>query len=228
MSAIFFDTETTQLDEPEVLGWAYAKIDDFSDLSPAAPNIPISWGFCGSFKPSTFGALAVHHILPTETETLPPFEPSVLPKVDYYIGHNVDFDMKAARQEGKTICTLALARECFASCDSHTQSALMYFLTPREQWSDLRFRLRNAHDAAADVGFGLHILKRLVEVTAAKSFEELHLLSEEARVPKIMPFGKHKGLAMSKVDRGYRMWYMKQKDKDPYILEAFKRYPAET
>lgn len=40
-----------------------------------------------------------------------------------------------------------------------------------------------------------------------------------------MAFGKFKGQPVSAVDNGWRGWYRKQTDPDPYLLKAFDRYP---
>jgi len=57
-----------------------------------------------------------------------------------------------------------------------------------------------------------------MEVTPT-NFEELWEVSELARKPKYMTFGKYKGKLVSEIDRGYRTWLPKQ-DIDPYLRIA--------
>ena len=59
-----------------------------------------------------------------------------------------------------------------------------------------------------------------------RTFDELWAWSEDARIPSIMPFGQFQGQPISAVDKGYRAWYHRQPDPDPYILMAFARYKA--
>lgn len=223
--AVIFDTEATGTEEDaQVIQWAAAEVEivngDLAFLDWQGRD-------CSHTVPMTFGALATHHILPEDLAHCDPFDPTEVPEAPYFVGHNVDFDMKFLnRPNVKHICTLALSRKYFPKCDSHSQTALMYYTVPHEDWRELQELLQSAHDASADIGFCAHILDQIIKITGAKTFEELYLLSEEARVPEFMTFGKHKGKHMSEVDAGYRGWYMKQPDTDPYVLEAFRRYPC--
>jgi len=51
-------------------------------------------------------------------------------------------------------------------------------------------------------------------------FEPLYQLSEIARIPTIMPFGKHKGDDISKLPVSYKRWLLDQPDVDPYLRKA--------
>ena len=62
-----------------------------------------------------------------------------------------------------------------------------------------------------------------INIATPEGLERLWAESEEARIPKIMTFGKFKDEPVSKVDRGYANWYRRQPDPDPYLLEAFRR-----
>jgi len=87
-----------------------------------------------------------------------------------------------------------------------------------------RLDLRGAHSAAADVRFCHKVLLAIIEQLEIESLGTLWQASEEARIPKIMTFGKHKGKPVSEVDAGYIQWYRRQPDTDPYLLMAFSRY----
>lgn len=223
MDAIILDTETTtNKDTPE----RALEVIELAWLPYEYPST-LGEGVVRRYKPrtpATFGATAVHHILPQELEGCPPSSSARadLPAADYWIGHNIDFDWKAlGSPKVRRICTLALARSLWPDCDSHTLSATMYFLFGANE--DIRNRLRNAHSALADCEFVSDILGAVSRITKASSLEALWELSEEARVPKTMTFGKFAGQPISAVDRGYASWYNKQADPDPYIIEAFRR-----
>lgn len=226
MPTYIIDTETLDKNDPEVIELAKLEVhiaknavafDRCPEVSLYKPNSRIK-----------FGAMATHHILPSDLDGLSPYpgwgdaEPDL-----YLIGHNVDFDWRAVGEpECKRICTLALARYLWPEFDSHTLSALMYALSSNLEAT--RDALRYAHSAGADVGFTAqllsHILKALPDV---HSVEDLHFASENARIPRVMPFGKFAGKPISAVDNGYRSWYQRQEDQDPYLLAAFRAFPYE-
>ena len=218
MRAYIIDTETTGIDPCEVIELAVMPIE--ADLSPGG------WVMCERFRPEgeiTFGAMAAHHILPQELGDKRPTRMAKLPEdLEYMIGHNVDFDWKALGSPNvKRIDTLALARKLWPECDSHSQSALMYFLFgPRH---DIRDKLRNAHSAEVDVEICSMILERICEALHVSDIETLYEESEEARIPTTMPFGKHKGQPISEVPKSYADWYRRQDNPDPFIIEAFRR-----
>jgi exodeoxyribonuclease X len=142
--------------------------------------------------------------------------------VSYIIGHNVDFDWEViGRPEIKRICTLALARKLWPDLDSHTQSALLYFL----ERNSAREQLRNAHSALTDVGICAVILDHICQQLNVKTIEDLYTESEKARIPTTMPFGKHKGEKISEIPNYYKAWLLEQSGLDPYLKKALKRVP---
>jgi exodeoxyribonuclease X len=216
MIALIADTETTGTDPSadEVIELAY---------KPAG----LEGMFHERFKPSksiSWGAMSSHHILFSDLDGCrdSAHAPASLPPCDYLIGHNVDFDWKMLGEPNcKRICTLAMSRELWPEADSHKLGAMMYFVlgaTP-----ETRSLVRSAHSAVEDVLMCEKLLERIAAVTKLSSMADLYTFSEEARIPKIMSFGKHKGNPVSSVDRGYANWYRKQPDTDPYLLEAFRR-----
>lgn len=220
--ALIIDTETNGVVEPMEaieLAWMEMGAEQSNLWTPGNSHVE-------RFKPTqplSYGALAVHHILPEELEACPPAADAKLPFTpDYIIGHNVDFDWKVlGKPPCKRICTLALSRATYESCDSHTQSAMYYFLNGAN--SNTRTALKEAHSAAADIMFCFNILTHLIAKLHPRNIEQLWELSEEARIPRLMPFGKHKGLPIRDIDAGYKAWYRKQADADPYILMAMSR-----
>ena len=219
--AIILDTETTTNKETpdrplEVVELAWMPL--------ATPGE----GFRQLYKPTmpcTFGATAVHHILPEELLDQPPSSqaPDDLPLATFWIGHNVDFDWKAlgSPRGPRRICTLALSRALWPECDAHTLSAMMYFTNGAN--AATRDRLRGAHAATADCEFVLDLLAAITHKTGISSLHELWELSEEARIPKTWAFGKFAGEPITAADRGYALWYSRRPDPDPYYLVALRR-----
>ncbi|MNO08895.1 hypothetical protein D3C81_2317810 [compost metagenome] len=56
-----------------------------------------------------------------------------------------------------------------------------------------------------------------------EDWDELWAISEEARIPTIIGFGKHKGTAIADLPSDYRSWLLKQNDLDPYVRAALSR-----
>lgn len=222
MLAVIFDTETTgvlkkDLPPPDVIELAWVELDPNFDR---VENIS-----CERFKPAQpiqLGALATHHILESDLTHCQPSSEARIPQADYLVGHNVDFDWEVlGKPPGRRICTLALSRSLWPELDSHTQTAMFYQLHGKNTLS--RDVVKNAHSALHDVAMCHQILKAIVEKLGVKTMEELWRTSEDARIPKVMTFGKHKGAKISDVDRGWVKWYRQQPDTDPYLLMAFSR-----
>ena len=116
------------------------------------------------------------------------------------------------------ICTLALARKVWPNLDSHSQSALLYYVD-RDHARD---KLKNAHSALADVENCAFILARICSALKVTSIEDLYNISENARIPSLMNFGKHKGAAITDIPKDYKEWLLKQADLDPYLKKALE------
>lgn len=219
MTALLFDTETTGTANPQVIEAAWLKLD-----SPT--SLEILEEFEQRYRPSekiALGALAVHHIYDEELQTCAPYTEFSLPAdTQYIIGHNVDYDWQVSGSPNvKRICTLALSRRYFPKLDSHSQSALIYYLDR----AGARDRLKNAHSALADVYNCLLLLKSILQEMQKASvqvhiWEELWLQSEQARIPTIMPFGKHRGMEISQLPPDYKAWLLRQDTLDPYVKMA--------
>lgn len=219
MSALLFDTETTGTPTPQVIEAAWLKLE-----SPT--TLLIQEEFEQRYRPEekiALGALATHHIYDEELQACPPYTEFSLPAdTQYIIGHNIDYDWQVAGSPPvKRICTLALSRRYFPQLDSHSQSALIYHLDR----AGARERLKNAHSALADVYNCLLLLSRLLEEMLKASlpmttWEELWLQSEQARIPTIMPFGKHRGMEISQLPPDYKAWLLRQDTLDVYVKMA--------
>lgn len=176
-------------------------------------------------EPIALGALATHHILETDIAEKPSFDTFRMPQgVQYLIGHNIDYDIKAVQKcqpdfTVKGICTLALCRMVWPELP-HTLSAMYYHVMDDLELA--RKHLRHAHNAKADIYFTGVILKTLVEQLGIKDMNSLFIMSESARIPKYITFGKHKGTAVKDLDSGYVSWLLKQPDLDPYLRKAIE------
>ena len=177
-------------------------------------------------EPISFAAMAVHHIIESDLIGKPSYNTFRLPQgVTYLIGHNIDYDIKAIQKcdnsiQVKGICTLALSRMVWTDVPAHNLSALYYMITGGTDQT--RKELRNAHNAAADIMFTATILRELIKLTGIKDMQSLYLLSEKARIPTKMTFGKHSGMLIKDVPADYKAWLLKQSDLDSYLRKALE------
>lgn len=235
IKAIVFDTETTGFNPltEQIIESAYIELVDLPPSYLSAIDIASCDTHLQRYCPDVpiqLGAQAVHHILAEDLVDCPHPMTLTLPvDVDYIIGHNVDFDCgHIGNPDFKRICTLALSRYMFPELESHNQSAMLYYIA-RLYGLELVVReaLKNAHCAGDDVINCARLLRFLVKEALANgmlkedSWEALYELSELARIPTVMGFGKHKGDKIRDVPRSYVQWYRRQDETDPYYLKAF-------
>ena len=223
MSALILDTETHDLNGyPIEIAYAPCSFEQ-GVLVINQGEVFDEYFSCP--KPIALGALATHHILETDIAEKPSFDTFKMPQdVQYLIGHNIDYDIKAVQKcqpdfTVKGICTLALCRMVWPELP-HTLSAMYYHVMDDLELA--RKHLRHAHNAKADIYFTGVILKTLVEQLGIKDMNSLFIMSESARIPKYITFGKHKGTAIKDLDSGYVSWLLKQPDLDPYLRKAIE------
>jgi exodeoxyribonuclease X len=224
MSAVVLDTETTDAsDEAKIIEFAVSERMD-APLQESA-GVEVSCFRYSADRPIALGAIAAHHILDEDLVGFAPFpgwDPEPL-GITYIIGHQVDFDWRMLGQPNvRRICTLALCRSLWPLADAHTLAAMIYHVHPYRQRA--REIVRAAHNAKADVRMLLDVLlpRLLREHPTADTWEKLWLISENARVPTIMSFGKHKGMPIGDVPRDYKRWLLNQPDVDPYLAKALR------
>jgi exodeoxyribonuclease X len=223
MSAIIFDSETTGLKDPQMVEGAYLKLADIQTLEVVEEFLQRY----KADKPIELGALATSHIYDEELVDCPPHTEFALPAgTTYIIGHNVDYDWNVIGQpDVKRICTQALSRALWPDADSHSQSAMIY-LHYRDQARDL---LKNAHAALDDVHncrrLLIAIINRLIFEPGQElgSWERLWEISEEARIPTVIRFGKHSGSKIADIPADYKRWLLGQADADPYLRKALTK-----
>ena len=221
--AFVFDTETTGIVDPEIIEAAWIE-PLFVDYLSLKKDYQIADSFCARYRPSkpiSLSAMSVHHIMDEDLKDCPHSSTFKFPDdIDYLIGHNVDFDWSAAgKPVVNRICTLALSRYLWPELDSHNQSAMLYFLE-RDNARDL---LRGkAHSAADDVRNCVIILGYILRKLGddVDSWGALWQRSEIARIPTVMPFGKHKGMPIKDIPPDYKRWLLNQPDIDQYLYKA--------
>lgn len=223
MNAVILDTETNTLQGlPIEIAYVPVVLKN-SEVSMFADRCFDEYYSVG--EAISYAAMAVHHILESDIADKPSYKTFVLPDtVQYIIGHNIDYDIAAIQRCGvdtsniKAICTLALARKAWPNADAHNISALIYMLMSGNEMA--RQKLRDAHNAKADVLMTGFILKSIVRALGVKTMDELYIASEAARIPEIMTFGKHKGVAIRLLPADYKAWLLKQSELDPYLRKA--------
>ena len=214
--AIIFDVEATDKNDAIIIEAASL---DVTSLNPFEVGNPWVQRY-NPGKPISLGALATHHIMDEELLNCPPSSSFSLPAgTKYLIGHNIDFDWVAiGKPEVKRICTLALARSLWPGLDSHTQSALLYYFE-RETARD---QLRNAHSALADVWICSKVVGQIIQQLHPLSLDALWEMSEKARIPTTMPYGKHKGELISQMPSDYKQWMLRQDNVSEYLRKALE------
>jgi hypothetical protein len=69
-------------------------------------------------------------------------------------------------------------------------------------------------------------LLRLMFPEGPLTWEGIWHASEQARIPKVMTFGKHKGAAIADIPADYKRWLLGQQDVDPYLVKALRGVAA--
>jgi exodeoxyribonuclease X len=231
MSAYFFDVESTDRQPPlEIIEAAWLRMQSSEDLAGASDAIPLVWHLepweqrYKPAKPSTFGAMAVHHILPHELEGCPPSSSFSLPAdAEYIVGHNIDFDWQAAGSPPvKRICTYAMSKWIWPEATDYSQSALIYMLLGSTV--EVRQLLSGAHSAMNDVRVNSMLLDKIL---AAKpgilTWSALWVFSEECRIPRTCPMKKYEGVLLDDLDEGFIHWCLRQDFIDPYYRLGLER-----
>ncbi|MBC9228721.1 3'-5' exonuclease [bacterium SPL81] len=225
MQTIILDTETHTLNGlPIEIAYAPIEIEN-GKLSLDKKKIFDQLYQVG--QPISFAAMAVHHILESDLKDQPFYKEFKLPlETTYIIGHNVDYDIAAIARCGvdtsklKPICTLALARHVWEDAEAHNISALIYLISKGSEKA--REMLKGAHRADADIILTANILMHIIHQLNIENIEQLYIASEQARIPKSITFGKHKGTSIQDLPADYIQWLLRQDDLDPYLRKALE------
>lgn len=225
MSALILDTETNSLNGYPI-EIAYVPCSFEQGVLEINQKLAFDEYFSCP-EPIELGAMATCHILESDIADKPSYEVFRLPEnTEYLIGHNIDYDIKAIQLcdpliSVKGICTLALARMVWDELETHNLTA-MYYHVMSADLEKARKHLRNAHNARWDIYFTGMVLQAIVEKLAIKDMNSLYQMSEIARIPKRITFGKHKGELIDELPDSYIDWLLKQHELDPYLIKALK------
>lgn len=225
MQAIILDTETHTLNG-QPIEIAYAPIQ-IADHKITLDKSQLFDQLYSADEPISYAAMAVHHILESDLAGQPHCTAFKLPEdTVYIIGHNIDYDIRALEKCGvdsskiKAICTLALARLVWPNAEAHNISALIYMISKGS--GKAREMIRKAHRADMDIILTANILMHIVHHLKISSIEELYAASEDARIPRSINFGKHRGSAIADLPPDYVQWLLRQDDLDPYLRKALE------
>lgn len=232
MQAIILDTETHTLNGlPIEIAYAPIQIST-GKLSLDREQMFDQLYSVGDEKIS-FAAMAVHHILEEDITDQPNFGTFTLPdETIYIVGHNIDYDIRAIQTCGvntshiKAICTLALARLVWPEAEAHNISALIYMISKGS--AKAREMLKGAHRADADIILTANILMHIIYKLNIQNMEELFAASEDARIPRSINFGKHRGSKIADLPSDYVTWLLRQEDLDPYLKKALENSKINT
>ncbi len=225
MHAIILDTETHTLNGYPI-EVAYAPIQ-LQQGKISLDKSQIFDQFYQVDEPISYAAMAVHHILESDLIDQPHYTSFRLPEETLYIiGHNIDYDIRAVQKCGvdtshiKGICTLALARLVWPDVEAHNISALIYMISKGSEKA--RDMIKKAHRADMDIILTANILMHIVHHLQIDSIEALYAASEDARIPRVMSFGKHRGTAIADLPNDYIQWLLRQDELDPYLRKALE------
>ncbi|WP_110974532.1 exonuclease domain-containing protein [Acinetobacter sp. WCHAc060042] len=225
MQAIILDTETHTLNG-QPIEIAYAPIEIINGKLSLDKSQVFDQLYTVD-EPISFAAMAVHHILESDLVGHPHYTTFRLPdETQYIIGHNIDYDIRAIEKCGvnvsniKAICTLALARLVWPDAEAHNISALIYMISKGSEKA--REMIKKAHRADMDIILTANILMHVVHHLKINSMEQLFTASEDARIPRVINFGKHRGTAIAELPADYIQWLMRQDELDPYLRKALE------
>lgn len=241
-SCVVFDTETHSKDAPRIIEAAYGRV---SEDNPYIMG-PVTESRYNPLCPISLGALVTHSILDEELAECPPYTEFALPAdVGFVIGHNVSFDLQACGYPQGVIAidTYLLAQALIPGLDSYKQAAVLYAIAPDIGFSrqEIRSMVKNAHGAAADIKMCAllyghmarmltpyleHILRAVDLDTKAPGafFHALGWVGAALKMPLVMTFGKHQGMAVENVPASYKTWYCTQAEKtDPWVVFALEQ-----
>ena len=220
--AYVFDTETTGKRQPVIVETALLPMLIVEGYPlPATMQAEVHRWNPG--KPIEAGAWATHFIEDADVANERPSAEFALPTHNHYlIGHNVDYDWDVAGKPKNVcrICTFAISKTLWPEMESHKQLAVLYTLNPGMAKQLGRY----THSAGADVLMCAEILRHAaIKVGGWDSWEAVWKFSEQACVPKVMPFGKHKGEPLGNLPQSYVHWALKNlADMDEYLRQALE------
>lgn len=174
-------------------------------------------------------AMAIHNITDQDIVGKPDYKTFKLPVATcYIIGHNIDYDIKAISKCGidtsllKPICTLALSRKLWPELSRHTLGVLSYYLSDNVKTT--QELMRNSHRADTDVVLTFSLLEKIASKLNVYDFEDLHYLSEDAKIVDKIYFGQHKGSKISDLPKDYVQQLLGKHDLDNLVRKGIMKF----
>lgn len=221
MTAIILDTETDQGQDPRPIQVATI------DMTTGKEWVK----YFNSGRPISPITTQIHGITDADVAGLERFDLAKFTIPEYLIAHNARFDWRViGSPDVKLICTVQLARLAFPEWESYKQGRCIeqLFAPQGEVGMKKAYALtKNAHDALADVRMCQVIYRACCERlgVAVDDFAKVHELLEKqgttsfkrkrsqksptsAFAIEIMPFGKHKGMAIKHIPKSYAKWLL--------------------
>ncbi len=218
---VFFDTETTGIDEGDYLCQLAYKTGEDVFMGLYKPPVPIPPG-----------ASAVHHISNEMVKDKPAFTSSedfqTIKEMfeedgSIVVAHNIAFDLGMIKKEGiipkNTICTLRVARflDREGKLAKHNLQFLRYALGIEID--------AKAHDAMGDVLVMEQLYHRLLKkimtednVSEEEAIQKMIEISGKPSLFRTISFGKHTGKKIEDIlatDKNYLEWLLAQKEAKP-------------
>ncbi len=201
---IFLDTETTDgTKECKICQLAF-RVDSINYVTYAKNSAPI-----------TFEAMAIHHITNEMVENAPFLvESDIYKKLlelntpdNYIVAHNAAFDLQALSNHGfinkmQIIDTVKISKALLET----KWYKLQYLRYALGLYKSEEERIQ-PHDALSDI-LVLEKLFNYFQVTFQLSAENMCTLSNQRNFVRRMPFGKHKGALIEKIDSDYLFWIL--------------------
>ncbi|MCX5774094.1 MAG: DUF3820 family protein [Fusobacteria bacterium] len=201
---IFLDTETTDGTQSCKICQLAFRVDGVNFVTYAKNVASI-----------TFEAMAVHHITNEMVESALPLEQtSVFAKLleintpdNFIVAHNANFDLQALANHGfvnkmQVIDTVKISK---AMLDTkwYKLQYLRYALGLYKQETEFI----QPHDALSDI-LVLEKLYYYLQTTYKIDASHMNTLCNQRSFVKKMPFGKHKGILIEKIDSDYLSWIL--------------------
>ena len=225
---LVIDTETTGIDHEQdrIVEVAATRLV----LEPTMRIDLVFETLVNPMHPISPTASAVHHLTAADVQDAPVFETvwndmlkPALAAHDVVVAHNAGFDRGFLPEIGKPwFDTLRGARHCWPDAPAHSNQVLRY-------WLGLVVTAPRPHRAGDDTTVTAAVLARLLQDALERGLppnstvEDLLAWVNRPIVVERMPFGKHRGVALTDIPRDYLRWALMNMTN----LDADLRYSLE-
>ena len=166
---------------------------------------------------------AVHHITDAMVADAPSIEeffgrfPALKSQPIVFIAHNAKFDMGFLKnffhEDSQTLCTVRLAKHVYPDLENYKLQTIRY---------TFGLDAGRAHSADGDTMVLVNFLKHVAQETGMTVAEMIEVAKAPIAVKK-MPFGMHKGKALTALPKDYVKWALGNIDNlDPDLRLALE------